>query len=117
VKKQEIDDYLAALDEPKRRTLDEPRKTILAVIPEAEQCNRLRPARVQAEREGDSRVRRIQEPPELFSSQRVRDRRAQRRHFSVCRVEGNIAVSRRHSPAGKLVEELITVRLRQIRVG
>ena len=36
--KQEVDDYLATLDEPKRGTLEELRKTILAVIPDAEQC-------------------------------------------------------------------------------
>jgi uncharacterized protein YdhG (YjbR/CyaY superfamily) len=34
----EIDRYLAALDEPKRSTLDEMRRLILAVIPDAEQC-------------------------------------------------------------------------------
>ena len=33
----EIDAYLAALDEPKRSTLDQLRRTILEVIPEAEQ--------------------------------------------------------------------------------
>ncbi len=35
---QEIDSYLAKLDEPKRTTLRELRKTIHEVIPEAEQC-------------------------------------------------------------------------------
>ena len=33
-----IDAYLAALEEPKRSTLSELRRTILRVIPEAEQC-------------------------------------------------------------------------------
>jgi len=33
----EIDEYLAALDEPKRSTLGELRRTILEIIPEAEQ--------------------------------------------------------------------------------
>jgi uncharacterized protein YdhG (YjbR/CyaY superfamily) len=33
----EIDDYLATLDEPKRSTLDEVRRRILEVIPQAEQ--------------------------------------------------------------------------------
>ncbi len=36
--KEEIDDYLASLDEPKRGTLAALRESILAVIPEAEQC-------------------------------------------------------------------------------
>jgi len=34
----EIDDYLAALDEPKRGTLTELRETIVGIVPEAEQC-------------------------------------------------------------------------------
>ena len=34
---QEIDGYLAALDEPKRSTLEDLRRSILEVIPEAEQ--------------------------------------------------------------------------------
>jgi uncharacterized protein YdhG (YjbR/CyaY superfamily) len=33
-----IDEYLAGLEEPKRSTLSELRRTILGVIPEAEQC-------------------------------------------------------------------------------
>jgi uncharacterized protein YdhG (YjbR/CyaY superfamily) len=35
---REIDEYLAALDEPKRRTLERLRKTILDIVPDAEQC-------------------------------------------------------------------------------
>ena len=35
---QEIDRYLAALDEPKRSTLDALRKSIMEVVPDAEQC-------------------------------------------------------------------------------
>jgi uncharacterized protein YdhG (YjbR/CyaY superfamily) len=34
----EIDAYLESLDEPKRSTLDQLRRNILAVVPEAEQC-------------------------------------------------------------------------------
>lgn len=37
VSEQEVDDYLAALEEPKRATLQSLRSAILAVIPEAEQ--------------------------------------------------------------------------------
>lgn len=37
VSAQEIDDYLANLDEPKRSTLAEVRQTILNLLPEAEQ--------------------------------------------------------------------------------
>jgi len=33
-----IDEYLAALDEPKRTTLTSLRDTILALVPDAEQC-------------------------------------------------------------------------------
>jgi uncharacterized protein YdhG (YjbR/CyaY superfamily) len=35
---KEIDDYLAGVPEPKRSTLEVLRRSILAVIPEAEQC-------------------------------------------------------------------------------
>jgi len=38
VSKEEIDDYLAPLEEPKRSTLSALRRSILDVIPEAEQC-------------------------------------------------------------------------------
>lgn len=36
--KREIDKYLASLEQPKRRTLAALRRTILDLIPEAEQC-------------------------------------------------------------------------------
>lgn len=36
--KEEIDDYLASLEEPKRSTLTSLRLSILDIIPEAEQC-------------------------------------------------------------------------------
>jgi len=36
--KGEVDEYLASLDEPKRRTLEALRRTILDIIPEAKQC-------------------------------------------------------------------------------
>jgi uncharacterized protein YdhG (YjbR/CyaY superfamily) len=36
--KDEVDRYLAALEEPKRSTLDALRRTILDVVPEVEQC-------------------------------------------------------------------------------
>jgi uncharacterized protein YdhG (YjbR/CyaY superfamily) len=35
--RQEVDDYLANVEEPKRATLEELRKTIRAIIPEAEE--------------------------------------------------------------------------------
>jgi uncharacterized protein YdhG (YjbR/CyaY superfamily) len=38
VSKEEIDDYLASLEEPKRSTLTAVRHSILDNIPEAEQC-------------------------------------------------------------------------------
>ena len=34
---EEVDDYLAAIDEPKRSTLVELRRSVLAVVPDAEQ--------------------------------------------------------------------------------
>jgi uncharacterized protein YdhG (YjbR/CyaY superfamily) len=38
VSEREINDYLAALDEPKRGTLARLRKTILEILPDGEQC-------------------------------------------------------------------------------
>ena len=35
---EEIDAYLATLEEPKQSTLSELRRTILGIVPEAEQC-------------------------------------------------------------------------------
>lgn len=35
---QEIDQYLSALEEPKRSTLSQLRDTIVGIVPEAEQC-------------------------------------------------------------------------------
>ena len=35
---QEIDDYLAALPEPKRTTLEHLRSTIVSIVPDADQC-------------------------------------------------------------------------------
>ena len=36
--KNEVDRYLTSLEEPKRSTLDALRRTILDIVPEAEQC-------------------------------------------------------------------------------
>ena len=36
--RQDIDSYLAALDEPKRATLEVLRRSILEVVPDADQC-------------------------------------------------------------------------------
>ena len=36
--KKEIDEYLGTLDEPKRATLAQLRNTIVAIVPDAEQC-------------------------------------------------------------------------------
>lgn len=36
--KKEIDNYLALLEEPKRSTLETLRRTILEIVPDAEQC-------------------------------------------------------------------------------
>jgi uncharacterized protein YdhG (YjbR/CyaY superfamily) len=38
VSKNEVDRYLTSLEEPKRSTLDALRRTILDIVPEAEQC-------------------------------------------------------------------------------
>ncbi|HEX3898541.1 MAG TPA: DUF1801 domain-containing protein [Mycobacteriales bacterium] len=35
---EEVDEYLAGLDEPKRSTLEQVRRTILELLPDAEEC-------------------------------------------------------------------------------
>jgi uncharacterized protein YdhG (YjbR/CyaY superfamily) len=35
---REVDDYLAGLDDPKRSTLEQVRRTILELLPDAEEC-------------------------------------------------------------------------------
>ena len=35
---RDVDEYLAAIDEPKRGTVERLRNTILEIVPEAEQC-------------------------------------------------------------------------------
>ena len=36
--KKQIDDYLAGIEEPKKSTLESLRRTILEILPEAEEC-------------------------------------------------------------------------------
>jgi uncharacterized protein YdhG (YjbR/CyaY superfamily) len=38
ISKRDVDQYLRALDEPKRSTLEALRRTIVEIIPDAEQC-------------------------------------------------------------------------------
>jgi uncharacterized protein YdhG (YjbR/CyaY superfamily) len=38
VSERDVDEYMAALDEPKRGTLERLRNTILEIVPESEQC-------------------------------------------------------------------------------
>jgi hypothetical protein len=60
-----IDEYLAALDEPKRTTLTSLRDTIMAIFPRRGAVHLIRAARIQAAREDHRRVRGLQEPPQL----------------------------------------------------
>jgi hypothetical protein len=68
-----IDEYLAALDEPKRTTLTSLRDTIMAIFPRRGAVHLIRAARIQAAREDHRRVRGLQEPPQLPATQRVCD--------------------------------------------
>lgn len=36
--REQIDEYLAAVEEPKRSTLEQLRQTILSIVPDAEEC-------------------------------------------------------------------------------
>ena len=55
----EIDAYLQALDEPKRRTLTQLRETILDILPDADQGISYGGPGVQGRRQDDRRLRRL----------------------------------------------------------
>src|SRR5205823_14427509 len=64
VSAQEVDEYLRGIEEPKRRALETRRRTILEIVPEAEQVISYRvPAFAWTGRR--RRLRRLQGPPEL----------------------------------------------------
>jgi len=66
----EVDDYLAGLDEANRIVLKELRRTVLEIIPDAEQCIAYgSPAFKGGQNSG--RFRSLQEPPQLLSPQRI----------------------------------------------
>jgi uncharacterized protein YdhG (YjbR/CyaY superfamily) len=67
----EIDTYLAALEEPKRSTLEQLRTVILDVVPDAGARARLRGSGVQDQGQDRGGLRCVQEPLELPATQRV----------------------------------------------
>lgn len=113
--KEEIDEYLATLDGPKRSTLEELRTTILAVIPDAEQ--------------GIA----YGMPAFKLNGKAIAGFGAFKNHLSYFPHSGSVIQELTEDVSdyvaskgtlqfavdtplpGKLVEELITVRLRQIR--
>ena len=68
---QEIDQYLDALEEPKRATLARLRQTILEILPEAGQGISWRCPGLQSPGQGHRGIRRVQEPPELPAARRL----------------------------------------------
>ena len=73
---KDIDSYLATVDEPKRTTLEELRQSILAVIPDAEQCISYGMPAFKGAGQDRGQLRCIQESPELLAAQRIRTREA-----------------------------------------
>src|SRR5205807_1310567 len=71
VSAQEVDEYLRDVEEPKRSTLETLRRTILGIVPEAEQVISYR-VPLQSGWEDGRRLRRLQGPPELPAVQRLR---------------------------------------------
>ena len=65
VSAQEIDQYLDALEEPKRTTLARLRQTILNIVPEAEEGISYGVPAFKVRGRDNRRVRRIQEPSQL----------------------------------------------------
>lgn len=63
---EEIDRYLAGVEEPTRGTLEEMRRRILEVIPDAEQClSYVCTTGLQDARQDGRRTGRVQEPSQL----------------------------------------------------
>ena len=67
----EIDAYLDDLDEPKRSTLSQLRRDILAAVPDAEQCISYAVPGFKVAGKNDRRLRCLQESPELPAPQRL----------------------------------------------
>lgn len=92
--KNEIDDYLNSLEEPKRSTLSAPSANDPRHRSRCGAVHRIQTPSVSSARQGHRRVRGLQEPPQLSTSQRIglprAGRRARRvpdfdRGSSVCR--------------------------------
>ena len=65
----DIDAYLAAVPEPKKSTLEEMRRRILAIVPEAEQKISYQMPAFAVGRKVVAGVRRVQKPPRVSSPQ------------------------------------------------
>jgi hypothetical protein len=73
---EQVDSYLRDLEEPKRATLEELRRTILEVVPGAEEVISYRVPAFSSARQGHRRVCGVQESPELLALQRLGPRPA-----------------------------------------
>src|SRR5690349_18384397 len=71
VSAQEVDQYLDALEEPKRAALARLRQTILEILPEADQGISYGVPAFKVRGQGHRGVRRVQESPELPAAQRL----------------------------------------------
>jgi len=67
----EIDEYLRAVDEPKRETLQALRRTILEIVPDAEQGISYRVPAFRIRGKGRGGLRRVPGPPQLLAVQRL----------------------------------------------
>jgi uncharacterized protein YdhG (YjbR/CyaY superfamily) len=113
----QIDDYLAKVDEPKRSTLAQLRRTILSIVPEAEECIS------------------YQVPAFKVSGKVIAGFAAFKNHLSYLPFSGSVlnklvdeldgydkTLSALHFPVDRplpeaLVKKLINVRLREVRRG
>ena len=105
VTEREVDEYLAAIAEPKRGTLEQLRKTILEIVPDAEQCISYGMPAFRQERKGRCRLCRLQRPPQLPPAQRVGPARTGGRPRWVYRLKGSVAVHCRQASSQSIGEE------------
>ena len=113
----DIDGYLESVEEPKRSTLEEMRRRILEVIPDAERCLSYAVPAFQGARQDDRGVGRVQEPSELPATQRLGP-------FGPRRGNPRLHTDRRilHFPVDTplprpLLKKLLTTRMRQAGLG
>jgi uncharacterized protein YdhG (YjbR/CyaY superfamily) len=102
---QEIDRYLAALDEPKRSTLEALRKSITEIVPEADQGISYGMPAFKVNGKAVAGFAAFKNHLSYMPHKRVGARNAARRHGSVRDIKGLAEVRHRQAPSQAAGEE------------